>query len=430
MSDATEAAVGQAPAATAPTVPTPTVPMPPAPAPAAPALVPHAATDKPRRVALLWQSPNLGLYSNAGFDDLYKGVGHNNGNLAFVYAAASHIENPTRFLPWHASVETLRKQADIIVIPCANQLGKHTELGTMAEKLEQAGLPIVAIGLGAQADSYEHDVEPSEGTLRWVQVLARHASSATPSIYTRGAYTTSQLAKLGIAGAMTGGCPSYFINQSPNLGRRIHKNWKASDLPRGISVAGGHQAWGKVREIEHQLISLMMDPIAPGQYVVQSMGDMIKISRGDFDAIEEKALDTIHRHTVPHYTRDEFKNWCRIYAKSFYDVPSWMDSLRRYDLAVGSRYHGIALALQAERMGLTVTIDSRTRELCENTSVPYVASGDLTYPLTRTSLKKTIQFDPKAYDEHRAAAAGRYLGFLEANGIRPAKFLYRIAAGR
>jgi len=395
-----------------------------------PALVPNVSPDRPKRVALLWQNQNLGLYSNLGFDDLYKGVGHNNGNLAFVYAAASHVDNPTKFLPWHASVETLRKQADIIVIPCANQIGKHTELGTMATKLEEAGLPIVAIGLGAQADSYEHDVEPTEGTLRWAHSLANNAASSYPNIYTRGAYTTSQLEKLGVRGAMTGGCPSYFINQSANLGRKIHKNWRAHDLPRGISVAGGHQAWGKYREIEHQLISLMMDPIAPGQYVVQSMGDMIKISRGDFDAVEEKVLDNIHRHTVPHYSREEFKNWCKIYAKSFYDVPAWMDSLRNYDLVVGSRYHGIALALQAERMGLTITIDSRTRELCENTSVPNIAGLDMTYPLTRTSLKKAIQFDPAAYDTHRSEAAGRYVQFLEKNNIKPAKFLYKIAAGR
>ena len=44
------------------------------------------------------------------------------------------------------------------------------------------------------------------------------------------------------------------------------------------------------REIEHQLISLMMDPIAPGQYVVQSMSEMEKISRGIFDGIDPQGL--------------------------------------------------------------------------------------------------------------------------------------------
>ncbi|WP_262297435.1 polysaccharide pyruvyl transferase family protein [Microvirga sesbaniae] len=393
----------------------------PAPKPKAPA--------KPLRVAVLWKHPSLGLYSNAAFDDLYNGIGHNNGNLAFVYAIASHISNPVKFFSWSASAESLKENADIIVIPCANQLGRHTDYGNMADNLEKAGLPIVAIGLGAQADSYDQDIQLTDGTHRWAQVIARsNPSSAGSNIYTRGAFTTSQLAKLGIHGSVAGGCPSYFTNPNPGLGQRIHKNWSDLSLPRSISIAAGHQAWLKTREIEHQLIGLMMDPMYPGQYVVQSMGEMIRVSREIFDGIDPHALKEIHNHTVPHYSFEEFKAWCRNYVRSFYDVPAWMDTLRRHDLTVGSRYHGVALALQAERMGLTVTIDSRTRELCENTGVPHVAAADLTEPLTRSSLKRMIRFDPDAYDRHRSEAASRYLDFLTANSLQPASFLHRIAA--
>ncbi|UVF20402.1 polysaccharide pyruvyl transferase family protein [Microvirga terrae] len=387
------------------------------------------APAKPLRVAILWKYPSLGLYSNAAFEDLYNGIGHNNGNLAFVYAIASHISNPIKFFSWSASAENLKENADIIVIPCANQLGRHTNYGNMADNLEKAGLPIVAIGLGAQADSYDQDIQLTDGTRRWAQVIARsNPSSAGSNIYTRGAFTTSQLDKLGIRGSIAGGCPSYFTNPNPGLGQKIHKQWSDLSLPRSLSIAAGHQAWLKTREIEHQLIGLMMDPLYPGQYVVQSMGEMIRVSREIFDEIDPHALKEIHNHTVPHYSFDEFKAWCRNYVRSFYDIPAWMDTLRRHDLTVGSRYHGVALALQAERMGLTVTIDSRTRELCENTGVPHVAAADLTAPLTRSSLKRMIRFDPDAYDRHRSEAASRYLDFLTENSLQPASFLQRIAA--
>ncbi|WP_207483509.1 polysaccharide pyruvyl transferase family protein [Arenibaculum pallidiluteum] len=383
----------------------------------------------PQRVAILWRTPDLGLYSNAPFDELFTAIGHNNGNLAFVHAIASHVANPVKFFGWSVTAETLRENADIVVIPCANQLGRHTDYGAMAENLEKSGLPIVAIGLGAQANSYEHDIEISDGTLRWARVIAAsNGASASSNIYTRGAYTSAQLDRLGITGTLAGGCPSHFINQQPGLGRKIHAAWTARDLPRSVTVAAGHQSWTRTREIEHQLVSLMMDPLAPGQYVVQSMGEMIKASRGIFD-MEPQALKEIHAHTVPHYSVEEFKAWCRNYMRSFYDVPAWMDFLRYQDLTVGCRYHGVALALQAERMGLTITIDSRTRELCENTGVPHVDAGELTMPLTRARLRKLVSFDPDAYDRHRAESAGRYLGFLEANGIQPAAFLKRIAAG-
>jgi hypothetical protein len=387
--------------------------------------------SKPLRIAILWKYPSLGLYSNSAFEDLYNGIGHNNGNLAFVYAIASHISNPVKFFSWSSSAETLKENADIIVIPCANQLGRHTDYGNMADNLEKSGLPIVAIGLGAQAESYDQDIQLTDGTRRWAEVIARsNPSSAGSNIYTRGAFTSSQLDKLGINGSIAGGCPSYFTNQDPGLGQKIHKHWLQLHLPRSISVAAGHQAWLKTREIEHQLIGLMMDPMYPGQYVVQSMGEMIRVSREIFDEIDPHALKEIHNHTVPHYSCEEFKAWCRNYVRSFYDVPAWMDTLRRHDLTIGSRYHGVALALQAGRMGLTVTIDSRTRELCENTGVPHVAAADLTAPLTRSSLKKMINFDPDAYDRHRSAAALRYLDFLTVNRLEPAPFLRRIATGK
>jgi len=395
----------------------------PAPKPKAPA--------KPLRVAILWKYPSLGLYSNAAFEDLFNGIGQNNGNLAFVHAIASHISNPVKFFGWSASAEELKENADIIVIPCANQLGRHTDYGTMADNLEKSGLSIVAIGLGAQADSYDQDIKLTDGTRRWAEVIARsNPSSAGSNIYTRGAFTTSQLDKLGIHGSVAGGCPSYFTNPNPGLGQKIHKQWADLPVPRSISVAAGHQAWLKTRDIEHQLIGLMMDPMYPGQYVVQSMGEMIRVSREIFDGIDPHALKELHNHTVPHYSFEEFKAWCRNYVRSFYDVPAWMDTLRRHDLTIGARYHGVALALQAERMGLTVTIDSRTRELCENTGVPHVAATDLTTPLTRSSLKKMIRFDPDAYDRHRSAAASRYLDFLTANRLQPASFLQRIAANK
>jgi hypothetical protein len=322
----------------------------------------------------------------------------------------------------------LQKNADIVVIPCANQLGRHTDYGAMADNLHKSGLPVVAIGLGAQANSYDHDIELSEGTLRWAQVIAAsNPSSSSSNIYTRGAYTSAQLEKLGLTGSQAGGCPSFFINREPGLGKKIAANWAQKELPRAVAIAAGHQAWIKTREIEHQLIGLMMDPVAPGQYIVQSMGEMIKISRGIFDDGDAQALKDIHSHTVPHYSFEEFKNWCRNYVRSYYDVPAWMDVLRQHDLTIGCRYHGVALGLQAGRMGLTVTIDSRTRELCENTGVPHIDAGALSAPLTRVRVKKLIAFDPDVYDRHRAEAAARYVGFLEANHLQPAPFLKHIA---
>jgi hypothetical protein len=380
-----------------------------------------------KKIALLWESKDLGLYSNKKFDKLYAGIGHNNGNLAFVYAIANQLDAQIVYQPWHASAEKLNTY-DAVVIPSANQFGKHTDLGGLAESFAKIEKPIISIGLGAQADSMEHDVTPTEGTVNWVKAIDARRFGSTSNIYTRGPFTSRQLARFGFEDTVVGGCPTHFISTNVKLGKAIESGWKKIKIPRSLSVCAGHQSWGKVRLIEQQLISLMMDSAAIGQYVVQSMSDMIKISRALFDDVDPVVLDRIRVHTVPHYTMDEFKAWCRTYARSFYDVPAWMDSLTRYDLTIGPRYHGTQLAIQAEKMGCVVAIDSRTEEMCRQTGVPVLTLADLEKePITRTSLKKLIQFDGEAYDTFRQERAQNYVTFLENNGLTPKPYLKKIA---
>ncbi|MCW1918263.1 polysaccharide pyruvyl transferase family protein [Rhodobacter sp. KR11] len=382
------------------------------------------------KIGLLWESKDTGLYSNDDFDTLYRKIGHNNGNLAFVHAVKSQIDADFNYYPWHVKPQIVNDNVDVVVIPCANQLGKHTDLGGLAKNLAQVNKPIIAIGLGAQAKEFDSDVELTEGTRAWLDVLIANGKRfGIQNIYTRGPYTSEQIFKLTGEETVANGCPSHFINPRPDLGRRIQANWESKELPQRIAVAGGHEAWRETREIEQQLIGLMMDPLFPGMYIVQSMGNMIKISRGLFDAMEPEDLEKIRKHTVPHYTLDQFKDWCHTYARSYYDVPAWMDDLRRHDLLIGPRFHGAQLAIQAERMACTVTIDTRTEEMCRETGVPFLRAAELKQPLTRSKLRSLIQFDGAAYDAHRAGKCARYVRFLFEAGLKPADYLLAIAKG-
>jgi acyl-CoA synthetase (AMP-forming)/AMP-acid ligase II len=122
------------------------------------------------KVAVLGEHINMGMYCTRPTADLYRQTGLNTGNLAFIYAVLSHLQNEVTLLPWHASPEQY-EAVDIIVIPCANQLGKHTDLGRHAELLRKSGKPVVAIGLGAQAEVLGSDIELTEGTATWVETI-------------------------------------------------------------------------------------------------------------------------------------------------------------------------------------------------------------------------------------------------------------------
>ena len=332
--------------------------------------------------------------------------------------------NKKIWIGWDFDPEYVKKNADMIVIPSANQLGPHNDLGGLAAKLEKTGLPI---GLGAQAPNFDVDIVLKEGTLRWIELINSKSINGKKNIYTRGSYTTGQLIKLGVNGSTAGGCPSYLMNTASDLGERIYKNWSENTLPRRINVAGGHQRWPKITTVEHQLISLMMDPVYPGEYIVQATEELVKASVGDFAGIDAKELDKIHSYTVPHYSREQFYWWCENYMRSYYDTNAWMATLKRSDLTIGARYHGVALALQTEKMGVTITIDSRTKELCEQTGVPNLSVDDIKQPITRNYLKKLINFDPINYDKHRSDRAKNYMSFLIDNELVPADYLKSIA---
>ncbi|MDP3399516.1 MAG: polysaccharide pyruvyl transferase family protein [Brevundimonas sp.] len=380
------------------------------------------------KVAVLGEHINMGMYCTRPTADLYRQTGLNTGNLAFIYAVLSHLQNEVTLLPWHASPEQY-EAVDIIVIPCANQLGKHTDLGRHAELLRKSGKPVVAIGLGAQAEVLGSDIELTEGTATWVETIrASCINPGAPNIYTRGPYTSQQLDRLGFPGSLPGGCPSHFINPAPNLGHRIHAAWTSMPVPRSLSVAGGHHRWAKARIIEQQLIAMMQDPRSFGQYVVQSEEDMVRLARNDFDLIEPATLELLRQYLCPHYAMDEFKTWSRMYARAFFDINAWMDSLREADLTIGPRYHGTALAIQAEKMGVTIAVDSRTTELCMETGVPFLTAEELaTKPLTRHSIKQMIKFDPAAYDKHRLKKAKLYVDFLKSNKLVPSSYLEKLA---
>lgn len=126
----------------------------------------------------------------------------------------------------------------------------------------------------------------------------------------------------------------------------------------------------------------------------------------------------------------EFTRWSERHCNVFFDIPSWMEHYRRFDLVIGPRIHGVMLALQAGVPGVCIAHDSRTLELCETMMVPYVLASDVAAGITREQLPDLFKFDAAAFDENRQVLAARYFEFLTSNGLKPVEWLGKIAAGR
>ena len=133
------------------------------------------------KVALI--APQMWVYESycRSSDHLFRESGENTGNFAFVHALWSHLSPHVEIFPWGASPEAIRERCDIIVMACANQLGWHSDLEELAITFERAKLPVLAIGLGAQAQKFGATIELTAGTRRWLDVVAAHAPARRPT---------------------------------------------------------------------------------------------------------------------------------------------------------------------------------------------------------------------------------------------------------
>lgn len=346
---------------------------------------------------------------------LYDLVGQNPGNLAFHYGINRLIGFVPNSTPWGSSADKINIMGDIGIIPCANQLGVHTDMASLANNLNGVNAKLVAVGLGAQSTvGLDGIPELTQGTLSWLEQVVKHAASNSPNITVRGDFTLKVMEHYGYGGnAVSLGCPSLLINKSRDLGERLEKKYNSPY--RKVAVAAGQIHWASMSALEASLVRIMED--TKGAYIVQSTDETIALSRNDFSYVDEKFKDKLRLYLKLNMDERQFDDWIRQYMISFYHVPSWMEYLRRFDFVVGARIHGIILAMQVGVPGLCIAHDSRIRELCEKCKIPFVMAKDVKDGMTIQDLRTLSVFDGKAFDKNREEIAAEYQKFFVNNGI-------------
>jgi polysaccharide pyruvyl transferase WcaK-like protein len=378
-------------------------------------IAPAPARQKTQRVALMapsWSVPDA-FCQNA--DHLFKLTGGNTGNVAFVFALHQLLSPNVDVVTWDVSPELVKEKYDAVVFACANQLGPHTDLGWLADRLAAMDRPIIAIGLGAQAKDMSQPVEVTPGTRRWLDVIAAQAPSSAPNIGVRGAYTLAQLEHLGqgAKGAVVG-CPSNFIHPDPTLGQTIAKKHAAGGFSR-VAVPAGLHHWTGVQRIEERLADMV--EACSGIYIAQSEIDMIRLARDESDLVDPKVLEQIRAYIRPGLRMPEFIRWMRRYAVTFTDAASWIDAMRKFDFVVGPRFHGVMLAMQAGTPGGVIAHDSRTLELCNTMGIPVRDYKEIPEHFVMSDLAELFPFDGAAYDRQRALLANALAEMLSHAGI-------------
>lgn len=363
-----------------------------------------------RRPIILGGNPYVADVYRKDAESLFNDTGGNTGNLAFLYALATHLPSSTPILHWGASPEQVRAAGDILVLPLANQLGSHTNLEHAAERLSLFNLPVLGIGLGAQADAQSVDVTLQDGTMNWLRALAEGAPSANPNVGVRGAYTKGQIERFGFDHtSVVTGCPSNFINTSDDIGARVAEGF--GKRPERIAVMAGIPFIPKLGKLEQELSAIVT--ATGGAYIVQHGLEMLRLARNEFDLLKPETLELCRSYIAPSLSLSLFRSWCRQYAYAFYDARMWMDFVTRFDFVVGTRFHGAMLAIQAGVPAACITHDSRTQEMCETMGIPSRHYTEIDVPLTKDNVMDFFSFDPEKYRSTRSDLLRRYVGIYQ-----------------
>lgn len=355
-------------------------------------------------------------YERASATEIMSATGGNTGNVAFVYAARKVIGNPVRRVSWGTSPEEVRANCDHLVICCANQIGKHADLGPWADRLEKFGLPVSLLGLGAQSESNAVFPEIPEGTKRFLSVVSALRYQGEDNIAVRGGFTQAVLANEGVSAIPTG-CPSLHISPIKNLGESILSRQAQSTGEVAVAVAAGNPWHQRSAKLERILVDIVKR--AKGIYVLQHPESMLQFALGE--SVKETTLNHFLEVYGNNFTEHSLREWYRRNAVFFIDGPNWMRALNRFDLVVGPRYHGVALGIQAGIPGAVVTIDSRTEELCTGTGIPSIDIVDA-LKMNASELCEAALWtseDAVKFDRNRKIKAAMLKQFMVANGLEP-----------
>lgn len=326
-----------------------------------------------KRIGLI---PNLGDIESfsknrlayASAEEIMQVTGGNTGNIAFVHGIQSLLDYQCTRMSWGTPADWVRDNIDLIVVACANQLGEHVDLATWAKKLEEFNKPIALIGIGVQSDNKSVYPKLPEGTIRFLNLVNQLKPNGVVNIATRGNFTSKFLTTLGYD-SIPAGCPSLHISKIENLGGKI-LDFQNKTQVKKISIAAGNPWHGKSSKLERVLTDIV--DAYSGAYVLQHPTSMLALALGEKVNLTEGQIAGFLSAYGQKFDKESLTEWYRRNAVFFVDAGNWIQFYKRFDLILGPRYHGVALAVQAARPGTVITIDSRTEELCDQTGIKQI----------------------------------------------------------
>ena len=377
---------------------------------------------------------NYGVVSNPqtmNIDQLMHHTGHNTGNLAFWYGANLLFDADEQVLiNWGHKAAQLKDKIDLLVIPAANFLNETSNLEAQAKLIEELDVPVILIGIGAQSETFSKLTPLSEGTQRFLKVVAEH----TPFIGVRGEYSAELCRHYGVDNVEVLGCPSVLINASKILGETIEAR-----LHRPVSQLLVHACClkGPLLKTEATLFNALQQ--YSSRYIVQRPPELIKAILGlELNAVDQAYLEKFRGHVAGKLDTEQFLAILKDKGESYMSVPEWLSRMRGFSHAIGTRIHGTLLPLAAGVPSVCIYQDTRTDELSDTLQIPRISykafNKECSNLLGRS--RKVVDFNPifenvdfsgVEFDKKRQYIASRYVELFSRQDLKASKHLEMMA---
>ncbi|MCW2275461.1 polysaccharide pyruvyl transferase family protein [Rhodoblastus acidophilus] len=307
-------------------------------------------------------------------------------------------------------VAMLKEAKSTIVLRGSNYLHENMEWGPFADWLEALDLPVVACGVGAQAET-ERPVDLSPQGLRVWKIISDHCHS----IGVRGAFSAETLQRNGVKNVEIVGCPTIFRDRNRGLKlrhveggpkrvtfsvrREVDKNYA---LDPAQFVETQKQVIARLDLVSDLHLSCHGEPEEKAFFYRaphQKDWALAKLTaEGWFDHVSGATLKRLYESKLYYYARPSDYDF---YAPQF-------------DAAIGYRVHAVLPALAVGVPSALFDYDTRSRELAQTFDLPIYA------PEQFMKMSLAEAFAPARFEKFAARFPERYdrmKAFFEKNGM-------------
>lgn len=350
------------------------------------------------------------------FDHFLGAIGKNLGNMLFTNAVWNQISGEKTRINFEFDPDEVNEKYDAVILPAANWLAPQLDFSKFSHSFAGLKIPVVMIGLGAQAAQIGERVTPHDS----VMIMLRAAYERSSGISVRGAYSAEVMKQLGFSNVTVTGCPSLYESAAPIEtpgadSANIYQD--RTILLHSTRFSASHAAYATTPSIHRAIFRLAYASNAP--ILFQSEQEEIGMLTGFSPAagIDERTRGLMLR-LYDAGIWPELEKYIMERGRAPLSLEAWAEDMKQHSAVVGTRLHGTIMALNAGRPALFIPHDSRTQEVAAFAAMPTMDAGPGGEALSFRMIREALDgADFKTYETRREENRKVYEGFLEVNGV-------------